>query len=206
MLDGPERERAKRFRFRRDRDFFVARRGALRQLLGGLLEVPGERLRFSVGPRGKPLLPGAPLSFNLSRSGAFALFAVAGGSEVGVDLERIRAIPDRDRIAERFFSPRELEALGALPPHQRDEAFFLCWTRKEAYVKARGEGLSLPLDSFSVSLSAGDPDALLEGAPENSAWSLIDLSPGTSWAGAVAVRGRDWQLLRWMWEVGPRAR
>jgi len=121
---------------------------------------------------------------------------------IGVDLERIRRQPAEEQIAERFFSPREVEALHALPVSMREDAFFTCWTRKEAYVKATGDGLSLPLDQFEVSLTPGEPATLLNtrwDPNEACLWSLRELIPGPGFVGAIAVKGHGWRLACWQW-------
>jgi len=195
-LSADERERAGRFHFRRDRDRFVAARGALRDLLGRYTGVEPRLLRFSYDGYGKPSLDGVtgggPLRFNVSHSNGLALYAVTRGREVGIDLEFVREDFATLEIAERFFSAREVSVLRTLPPCERAVAFFDCWARKEAYVKARGEGLSYPLALFTVSLTPGEPAALLstEDDPREAArWSLIELFPGEGYRAALAVKG-----------------
>jgi len=142
------------------------------------------------------------LRFNLAHSHRLALCAVTRGREVGIDLEYVRADLADERIAERFFSTREVAALRAVPKGARLQAFFNCWTRKEAYVKARGEGLSMPLDQFDVSLAPGEPAALVStptDPQEASRWSLQDISPAPGYVAAIAVEGRDWVLKQWQW-------
>lgn len=211
LLAPDERERAVRFHFQRDHDRFTVARGLLRGILGGYLgsgpehsSLGPERLRFEYGAQGKPSLAAehnpAGLRFNVSHSEGVALFAVTRGREVGVDVERVSARVSCEEIAGRFFSPREVEDLRALPPPLREAAFFNCWTRKEAYIKARGEGLSLPLDGFDVSLAPGEPAALLANRldPEEVArWSLRELRPWPGFAAALAVEGRGWRLKCW---------
>jgi len=199
-LSQDERARAQRFRFDRDRDRFVAARVALREILGRCIGLPAHEIVFEYGPYGKPALEspaGAGVEFNVSHCEGLALIAVAAGRRVGVDLERIVSGASRQRIAERFFSPAEIAALRALPAASQDEAFFACWTRKEAYIKARGEGLSIPLDEFSVSLAPGEPAALLDcsfAEDEVRNWSLQSLAPAPGFVAALAVEGRDWRL------------
>lgn len=199
-LSRDERARAERFRFDRDRRRFVACRGALREILGSCVDLPAPEIVFEYGPYGKPALAspaGAGVEFNVSHCEGLALIAVAAGRRVGVDLERIVSGASRQRIAERFFSPAEIAALRALPVASQDEAFFACWTRKEAYIKARGEGLSIPLDGFSVSLAPGEPAALLDcsfAEDEVRNWSLQSLAPAPGFVAALAVEGRDWRL------------
>ena len=204
FLAPDERERAGRFHFQRDRDHFTVARGLLRSILGGYSSFGPERLRFEYGAQGKPSLaaehnPGG-LRFNVSHSHGVALFAVTRDREVGVDVERVSARVSCEEIAGRFFSPREVEGLRALPAALREAAFFNCWTRKEAYIKARGEGLTLPLDGFDVSLAPGEPAALLANRldPEDvSRWSLRELHPWPGFAAALAVEGRGWRLKCW---------
>ncbi|HZG52707.1 MAG TPA: 4'-phosphopantetheinyl transferase superfamily protein, partial [Pyrinomonadaceae bacterium] len=159
-LAPDESAKAARYHFPRDRDHYIAARGLLRQLLGRYLAQPPHALRFAYGAYGKPSLDGATaaadLRFNLSHSHELALYAFARGREVGIDIEHIRADFADDDIAARFFSAREVSMLRALPARARTSAFFNCWTRKEAYIKARGEGLSHPLDQFDVSLTPGE--------------------------------------------------
>lgn len=203
-LSADERSRAERFYFQQDQHRFIAARGILRAILGRYLRVESNQLRFGYGLYGKPALTGEcggeDLRFNLSHSDGLALYAVTRGREVGVDLERIRADFVDEQVAKRFFSPEEVSALQALPAHLQKEAFFNCWTRKEAYIKARGEGLSFPLDKFEVSLSPGAPAALvstLSDPQEATRWSLHHLFPGPGYVGALAVEGQSWQLKCW---------
>ena len=158
-LTSDERTRSARFRFERDRQRFIVARGVLRDLLGGYLQTPPGQIRFVYNAFGKPDL--GPeftrrLTFNLSHSAGLALIAIAAASNVGVDLEYIRAQSGYADIARRFFSAPEVDHLNALPSHLYAEAFFGCWTKKEAYLKACGEGLAIPLNSFSVPLTT-DP-------------------------------------------------
>jgi 4'-phosphopantetheinyl transferase len=195
-LAPEEIARANRFLFPRDRQHFVVARGILRQLLAGYLGRSPADLAFAYQNRGKPyLVPGRadrPLAFNVSHSHGLALLAFAPGGEIGVDLERIRPDIPSAEIASRFFAPREVVELESLPPSQRPEAFFLCWTRKEAYIKALGEGLQIPLTSFRVSLSPGQP-AILESA-DASRWTLCSLSPAPDYSAALVAEGHDWRL------------
>ena len=170
-LAADEQARAERFHFERDREHFIVARGVLRAILGRYLNRAPERLSFCYGAHGKPALAGEAgadaIRFNVSHSHGVALYAVTRGREVGIDLERIRFDLAVLEIAERFFSRREVATLRTLPTEAQRQAFFRCWTRKEAYIKARGEGLSLPLDQFDVSLAPGEPAALL-GTPTRS--------------------------------------
>ncbi|MDQ3652238.1 MAG: 4'-phosphopantetheinyl transferase superfamily protein [Acidobacteriota bacterium] len=208
-LSADERARAERFHFQNDRDHFIVARGLLRAILGRYLNVDPSQLCFSYSFYGKPSLAressGDDLSFNLSHAGELALYAITRGREIGIDVERIRADFANEQIAERFFSLREVAALRTLPKNIQPQGFFNCWTRKEAYIKARGEGLSLPLDQFEVSLVPGEPAALLRTSgsgdhQEASRWSLREVvAPAASYVAAVAVEGDDWQLKYWQW-------
>lgn len=203
MLSADERERAERFRFQRHRDHFVAARVFLRILIGQYLQKEPDQIQFSYNPYGKPYLAQegnhAP-SFNLSHSEGLALYAVTRDREIGVDVEHISKQIEVDSIAERFFSSREVAAFRSLPQRLRRQAFFTCWTRKEAYIKAKGEGLSTPLDKFSVSLSPGEPAMLVDvqvDPKEVSRWSLSELNPDPRYVAALAVEGHDWMLRCW---------
>jgi 4'-phosphopantetheinyl transferase len=206
LLSEDELRRAERFHFPHDRTSFVVARGTLREILSLYAGLPPELLRLGYNAFGKPELVGAPgetrVRFNLSHSGGLALYAVAAGREVGVDIEAVRESVPCEELAERFFSRREAAALLALPAGDRRRAFFECWTRKEAYIKARGEGLSLPLDSFDVSLAPGESAALLatrDDRPGAARWSMRELRAGTGYAAAVAVEGGGWRLRSWHW-------
>lgn len=203
-LARDERERAERFRFARDRERFVVARGLLRVILGHYLAIDPGAVALAYNRHGKPALAGelsaGDIQFNLSHSGDLALFAFARGMLVGVDVEHLRAEVVDLAIAEQYFAPGEIAALRELPAAVRRAAFFNCWTRKEAYVKARGEGLSLPLREFEVSLAPGAPAELLHVANdprERDRWSLLALEPGPGYVAALAVEGHGWALRRW---------
>lgn len=205
-LDDDELSRADRFYFSRDRERFIVARGVLRAILGRYLNRVPESLGFDYNIHGKPALASESdadtIHFNLSHSHGTALYAFARGREIGVDLEFIRCDLEAEQIAERFFSHREISTLRALPQSLRKYAFFLCWTRKEAYIKARGDGLSMPLDQFDVSLIPGEPAALLSTQPDTDdalRWSLRNLIPASGYAAALATKGRDWTLFCWQW-------
>lgn len=205
-LAADERARAERFYFQKDREHFIVARGVLRDILGRYLDMQPGQLRFCYSPNGKPALArefgGDALRFNLSHSHGLALYAVNSGREIGVDIERIRHDLAKEQIAERFFSPHEVSVLHALPANMQKEAFFTCWTRKEAYIKATGKGLTFPLDIFDVSLVPGEPAALLStkwDPQEASRWSLQELNPGPGYVAAIAVEGHHWRLKCWQW-------
>ncbi len=206
ILSPEERKRAERFCFQRDRENYIVARGCLRTILGRYIGIEPSLLEFCYNPYGKPSLTkafgGETLRFNLSHSHDIALYAIAYNHEVGVDIERVQLDFPHDEIAKRFFSPREVAALLALPANMQQEAFFDYWTCKEAFIKARGEGLTLSLDRFDISLVPGELVALLNiiGDPqEASRWSLQRLLPGPGHAAALAVEGHDWQLKCWQW-------
>ena len=203
-LTADECQRAERYIFERDRAHFVVARGLLRVLLGRYLRQEPQSLRFTYGPHGKPALAtntgGGALCFNVSHSHGLALYAVTRGRELGVDVESIRPEVVQEKIAEHFFSPHEVAVLRALPTPLQATAFFACWTRKEAYIKATGDGLALPLNQFDVSLAPGEPAALLGTAwdPKEAArWALQDLAPAPGYRAAVAVAGHAWRLTCW---------
>jgi 4'-phosphopantetheinyl transferase len=201
LLSDEEIDRAYRFHHMRDRHRFIAARGQLRLLLSHYLDQPPQTIRFDYNIFGKPFVPEAKgLAFNLAHAGSMALYAFACHTEIGVDVEDLKAdFPVAD-IARHYFSPVEIDVLRKLPHHLQTIAFFNCWTRKEAYIKARGEGLSIPLDSFDVSLAPGEPARLLaiRDYPTQAAeWSLVDLQPGNGYVGALVVRGGYWQVSLW---------
>ena len=197
-LSPVEKERAARFVSPKDGNRFTVCRGILRELLGGYLRRPASDVFLEVGARGKPALRvDAGLRFNVSNSQGVALYAFALGREVGIDIEKIRPEVAFQGIEDRYFSPRERQELRNLPEKLRPEGFFLCWTRKEAYIKARGDGLYLPLDSFDVSLTPGEPAVL--NSQDRDRWSVYPLPLRPDFAGSLVVEG-DKIPVR-MWEV-----
>jgi len=204
-LSGDEMARAERFRFEGDRRRFIVSRGVLRAILGQYLGIEPSHLNFSYGQHGKPSLAagfgGDALRFNLAHSHELALYAFTRGREVGVDLERVRPLPDAGEIAARFFSRRENAELEGIPDCRKLEAFFTYWTCKEAYIKATGDGLARNLDQVEVSLAPG-PARLLSvgGALEEAArWSLLAMNPASGYVAAVAFEGHRCQLGLWQW-------
>jgi 4'-phosphopantetheinyl transferase len=207
VLANKEIARARRFYFEKDRRNWIVAHALLRSILGQYLKCDPRKLRFTTNSYGKPLivtpLAGNRLHFNLSHSGDLALYAFAYEREVGVDVEQMRSGIDYRELATHYFSVRECTALDALPADLQEEAFFLCWTRKEAYIKARGKGLSLPLDQFDVSLAPDEPPRLLGSREEPRVaerWSLYALFPGRGYAGSLAIEGSGWQLRCWQWQ------
>lgn len=207
LLSVDEQQRAKRFVGPKDRNAFIAARGLLRLILSRYLEQDPEALCFHYGLHGKPaLVPELNpdrLCFNLSHSAGLALYAVVINQEVGVDLERVHPNVPYEAIAQRFFSAQESATLLALPAHERCQAFFNCWTRKEAYVKAQGRGIALPLNQFDVSLAPREPTALLsiDGNSQAAArWTLQALDPDPDYVAALVILGQDWQIKCWQWQ------
>lgn len=207
VLSVDEAQRADRFHFDRDRNLFICFRAALRSILARYLNVAPNRIAFSYAAQGKPdLAPGSPesrLRFNLSHSHDRCLLAVTLDAQVGIDIEFIDRGFTTDEIAERFFSCGEVKTLQALSPEERPAAFFSCWTRKEAYIKAVGEGLSLPLDSFDVAFGPGVPPALLrvQSSPhEVSRWSMYNLPAPPGYAAAMVIEGSGHSLQERAWD------
>jgi 4'-phosphopantetheinyl transferase len=206
-LADDELARADRFHFERDARRFVVARAVLRDVLGAYLATAPRAVRFVYGPRDKPAL--APpldatgVQFNVSHSGEIALYALTLHRQIGVDVEQVRTLTDLDALAKRNFSRAECGALFALPPAQHPPAFFACWTGKEAYVKALGDGLSHPLDAFTVSFAAGEPARVVEIAGDAAAaarWTLAAIDVGVGYAAAVAVDGPATVAMRGFWE------
>ena len=204
-LCADERERAARFRGDLLAHRFIAARGMLRELLGGYLGADPASIRFTYGAYGKPaLFADAALHFNVSHSRGLALFAFTSAAPVGVDVEHVAPMPDMAGMVSSFFAPAERDQLAALPEAEYEVAFYRCWARKEAYLKAGGAGLSVPLDSFDVSVSPGGGARLLRvaGAPDAPLrWSLLHLQPTDDSVGALAIEApaptiRCWTMAR----------
>lgn len=184
-LDADERDRAARFRYDRDRNRFVVRRGQLRELLGKDRGIAPGALRLIEGAHGKPVLLDDPdLHFNLSHSNGLAL-AVTSRAPVGCDIEWRSSELACPKVAKRLFAPGEYAALTALPPEQWVAGFYNCWTRKEAYVKALGLGLSYPLDAFTVSVAPGEPARFTS---DESGWTMTSFEPAPGYQAALVLR------------------
>lgn len=203
-LSADENDRAARFHFEADRNRYIAAHGVVRDILAYYLNRNPADLIFSVNQYGKPALEDHKLEFNLSHSKDFALVAVTQERNVGVDVERIRQGISSHVIAQQYFSKAEITELQSLPIDQRVSAFFTCWTRKEAYIKAQGLGLSLPLESFDVSLSPNEPAILRATRPDEKEavrWTLLSLNVDSNYAGAVAAEGTALDFRLWDWNL-----
>jgi 4'-phosphopantetheinyl transferase len=202
LLSPTEIARAQRFHFSRDSRRFIIARALLRIILAGYVGCPPGELRVGRSRAGKPFLRGvtAPPHFNVSHSASVAVFAFARRRFVGVDVERVRDLPDLEQVAARFFSTAEAATLALLYGERRVRAFFACWTRKEAYLKAIGTGLAGPLDRFTVSMLADESPRLVWVADDPSAplrWSLTAFSVGPRYVGAAVVNGTPLVCSHW---------
>jgi 4'-phosphopantetheinyl transferase len=210
VLSPDERARVDRFIFEKDQRSHLVSRGWLRVLLGRYLDVPADQVVFEYGAYGKPRLAGrtqpsphhAPLQFNVSHSGEFVLIAVSAGRALGVDVERIRPDTEAVALAERYFSTHERAALAGLASGLQHDAFFNGWSRKEAFIKACGTGLAMPLDSFDVSLAPGETARLIATRPdadEARRWTMRAFDVADGYKAALAVEGSGWTLKLWDW-------
>src|SRR5436309_5797121 len=198
LLSDAERQRASCFLFDRDRDRFIVGRARLRQLLAARLGTRPESVELVYGAHGKPALArrfaDSDLHFNVSHCDDVTLYAFSCGREIGVDVEAVRVIREADDIAGRFFSRRENQAYRALEPRDRPLGFFQCWTRKEAFIKALGDGLSYPLDRFDMSLTPGEPAEILRVEAMSGdccGWRMESLSPAPGFVAAVVIGDRE---------------
>lgn len=203
-LSLDDRARADRFRFESDRRRFCVARASLRLILGRYLRTKAGRLQLDLNQYGKPFFADEKksqgLRFNLSHSHKLALIAITREREVGVDVEYMRPDFVTDEVATHFFSRAEVEEFCAVPAKLKTQSFFNCWTRKEAYIKARGEGLYCPLDQFDVSLAPGEPPRLLDSRIDGDAvmrWTFKELNPEPGYAAALAVEGQPSKLVLW---------
>ena len=201
VLSTDELARASRFVFPRDRNHFVSCRGILRSILAQYLGRPAGTIEFTYQPAGKPGLRkragDRSISFNLSHSSGLAVYAFSLDREVGIDVEAVRPNVPGEELAARFFSASELAEIRRLPAERRNEAFFACWARKEAYVKARGAGLGMPLDSFSVPPAHGSVEELT--ASDGRYWMVRSFHPEDGYVAAVAAEGTGLKLHLWDW-------
>jgi 4'-phosphopantetheinyl transferase len=202
LLTPDEQARAARFHFEIDRTRFVIARARMRILLASYLGCAPAVLAFSYSPHGKPYLNESPLSFNLSHAHERALLGITVNRAVGVDVEYVRADFAIEEVAERYFSADELRVLRSFPLEQRAAAFFRCWTRKEAYIKARGEGLSMPLADFTVCLQANERVRLInhQDPREQERWELLNIPCGDGgYVAAIAVEGHNLRFEYFNW-------
>lgn len=202
LLSVDEQARAKRFYFEKDRTRYASGRGILRSILGHYLNVEPQHIQLCYGEYGKPSLEKryaeTALNFNISHSNDLALYAIARGKSVGIDLEHIREIADMDQVVKKFFAEKEQATFYNLHPNERREAFFKVWTRKEAYLKAIGVGLSEPLHYVEVSVSPQDQPGLLSvvgTSQDASHWSLQDMASPPGYVATLAVEGKEYQLI-----------
>jgi 4'-phosphopantetheinyl transferase len=205
-LSPDETERAHKFKFERHRNRFIAARGALRGILGPYLRAHPADLRFIYSANGKPALAenfaGAGIHFNLAHSEDLGLVAVTRVDRIGVDVEGVRPVKDVEYLVARFFSERENETFKKVPDNEKPAAFFNLWTRKEALLKATGEGITRSLSLVEVSFLPGERARLLaisgDVAPA-AQWSLRELSPAAGFTGALAIQAREISVQCWKW-------
>jgi 4'-phosphopantetheinyl transferase len=196
VINSAEQTQARKFRFEQHRVRYIFSQATLRRILSRYLHVRPQEIVFDFNEFGKPFLPKssekAALRFNMSHSEGLVVVAVAMNRHIGVDVERIRAIDDINAIARDYFAMQERTLLESAPPGRKEEAFYMCWTRKEAYIKAVGMGLSIPLNSFDASIPEGMPGRRLQ-ATESSLgveqWWLSDLTMPDRYVGALAIEG-----------------
>jgi 4'-phosphopantetheinyl transferase len=195
ILSQDEKKLADRYYFDQKRRWFILRRGFLRTQLARYLSVTADSLRFEYSKYGKPVLESkkqVSIEFSISNSFEMALFSFTIGRKIGIDIEKRRDDIDPIDLAERYFSPFEKAALSALPSNQRIAGFFRCWSRKEAFIKAHGAGLWLPLDQFDVSLAPGEPAKVVATRDElepADQWGLVDIQVDPNFEAALAVYG-----------------
>jgi len=207
LLSEDELSRAASFRFESDRNRFIVCRAILRNILGLYLGIGPEHVKFRMGPLGKPYPAnesgGVQIQFSLSHTHHIALYAFTSNRRIGVDIEQVRTISNLDQVAAFSFSDYENHVFRSLRPDRKEAAFYNCWTRKEAYVKAIGEGLSSPFRAFDVSLSPDEPCRLLRingSADEALLWSMETLEPAPDHVAAVVVEKFDYHMNRYEWK------
>jgi 4'-phosphopantetheinyl transferase len=205
-LSPEEKERAYKFKFEKHRNRFIAGRGALRAILAPYLRANAAKLRFVYSANGKPALAeefaGDGIHFNLAHSEEMVLVAVTRMGAVGVDVEGVRPVKDVEELVARFFSQRESEAFRKVSDDQKPAAFFNLWTRKEALLKATGEGITRSLSLVEVSFLPGEPARLLAisgDAAKAAEWSLRELAPAAGFTGAIAIQAQDISVQCWKW-------
>jgi 4'-phosphopantetheinyl transferase len=190
LLSDDERERANRYMHRPSREQFITTRASLRMLLGRYLGMAPERIRLGTSNTGKPILVGGGLYFNVTHSQEVGMIGLSYAGEVGIDVERVRAYPGHLDMADRYFTPNEVVALKRLPIGAREHAFYHVWTRKEAFLKATGLGLSHGLERFEVSVPPDDPARILHIDGDHTAgerWCMTKLEPAEGYVGTLAI-------------------
>lgn len=208
FLSPAERQTAARFRYEKDRQQYVVSHGILREILGGYLDAGPATIEFLTGSHGKPDLKddgGCGIRFNISHSRDRVLVAVTLNTDIGVDIEYMRDIDEMAHIVERFCAGHEKTELWTVPDDMKKRAFYLCWTRKEAFIKATGEGMARPLDSFAVSLTPGKSAELIEldGSPgETTGWAIADIPCHPEYSASYACRDRTPRVTCFTWRAG----
>jgi len=198
ILSEDEIKRAEKFYFQKDRNHFIACRGTLRNILSFYLHIAPQEITFSYNSYGKPSLEKRELSFNISNSHGMAIYGITCHRDIGIDIEHIPEDFSWKEIVNNFFSEKEIRSLYQIPAHLQKKAFFNGWTRKEAYIKAKGKGLSIALDSFDVSLTPGEPAELLEvRGEEKSRWFLKEIILAPDYVSAIAVEGHNLKFKYW---------
>jgi 4'-phosphopantetheinyl transferase len=200
ILSEEEAARSQRYRFKKDRLRFIARRALLRQLLGRYTGLKPAEIVYHTNPFGKLFLPSQLIRFNLSACQDRVVIAFVLEKEIGVDIERVHPLPDLARMAERWFSPEEYAGLSELAPELQVDAFFHTWTQKEAFIKAHGEGLSWPLKDFSVSVNPNQPGRLLSikgASAKASHWKMTSHIPEAGWRVAVCLQAETAPQVLW---------
>lgn len=207
VLSAEEREKSAQFYFEKDRTRYIVAHGALRFIIAKYLDSPPERLVFRRNHYGKPSVHDDAFSFNMSHSGDLVLMAIVKNRPIGVDVEMVKDGIDYMSVVENYFSDMEVAMLKQIPDSFRRNAFFYGWTRKEAYIKAKGMGLSIPLKSFTVSLAPGQPAALLDHHEDRSEvqnWTLKNIQLNKDYSAAVAVRGNGVIMQNWLWQFNKK--
>jgi 4'-phosphopantetheinyl transferase len=207
-LSKDEQDKAASFHFQRDKGRFIVSRGILRKILARYINKEPSEIVFSYGAFGKPALPEelgvATIHFNLTHSHGLALYAIFKNQQIGIDVELIRSDFGWESIARRYFSEMEYAALLKLPAHLREERFFSYWTCKEAYVKATGQGLSLPINEIEISLTnsnSAERLCLRGESKQSSHWSLVKLTPATGYVGFLAIERSHAEVKCWNWPI-----
>ncbi len=194
LLSPDELQKAYRYKFEKDRDHYITGRALLRSILGKYLNQAPDEIIFCYSDKGKPIMKNSNIKFNLAHSGGKAVFAFSENAEVGIDIEYMRELPDALEIAKRFFSDEEFNEFLKVSEDEIREAFFNCWTRKEAFIKAVGEGLSYPLKDFTVTLIPGvNPEIkwIKDKVDEVIEWNLVNIESDQDYISSLAVKSSE---------------